>query len=552
MKRAWKSSNRVSWAPGGNLCQVKLFISEDCPSKVGQKSQDRLQAKVSSILHSSIIEFNDLPPRFECNPLPNQSKYEHSCIPQINWRCPPPFVFSYNWHVVAGEESREKEDQKLRDLRVLEAVYPRHSAIPPSPSVALDVEEEDYDDNTTPLVPIIPIEEEESMYDKPELAAGRDAPTTVQSQNLHQYMSAITAPIQSNTSSSLALTVCGNPSPGISSGSEVDLVAASAVVGAVMKSSEQRSLIDMDLLVKIFNDPLMIEKLVSDHRTAATTARTSSNTVAIPPSGLKLAAPSLPPSTLTLGEPTYGVTPAITVGLLSSRLKPEIPPVLSSTSMPDKLAIPSIPMSMPGKPAIPSVPLQAPTLDMRMPVNQSCHHMSNGVLQTLDTQPPQQDDLLVTGAMHAASLASMPTISLGGNLQHSVTCQVRSTAGTMLHQASAGPAFAAKEAHSVKDANYLKNLIRQHGSDKQDVQDSQIGIRHSNFQNIKSVHNNKPEEVEYKIQKTCIYFNSSRGCRNGSSCPYRHDMSIRWEADNALGGQNSKRLKLEPEIKGRI
>jgi len=41
------------------------------------------------------------------------------------------FVVSPNWCVVAGEESREKENQKLRENRVLEAVYPRLSAIPP-------------------------------------------------------------------------------------------------------------------------------------------------------------------------------------------------------------------------------------------------------------------------------------------------------------------------------------------------------------------------------------------------------------------------------------
>ncbi|KAI9072804.1 hypothetical protein K1719_045246 [Acacia pycnantha] len=30
--------------------------------------------------------------------------------------------------------------------------------------LSLDVEEEDYDDNLTPLIPIIPIEEEESLW----------------------------------------------------------------------------------------------------------------------------------------------------------------------------------------------------------------------------------------------------------------------------------------------------------------------------------------------------------------------------------------------------
>lgn len=38
---------------------------------------------------------------------------------------------SDDWCVAAGEESEEAEAQKLREMRVLEAVYPRFSAIPP-------------------------------------------------------------------------------------------------------------------------------------------------------------------------------------------------------------------------------------------------------------------------------------------------------------------------------------------------------------------------------------------------------------------------------------
>ena len=41
------------------------------------------------------------------------------------------FVMNSNWCVAAGEESREVESQKLREMRLLEAVYPRSSAIPP-------------------------------------------------------------------------------------------------------------------------------------------------------------------------------------------------------------------------------------------------------------------------------------------------------------------------------------------------------------------------------------------------------------------------------------
>lgn len=41
------------------------------------------------------------------------------------------FLFEANWQVVAGEESKQVEIENQRGMTVLEAVYPRPSAIPP-------------------------------------------------------------------------------------------------------------------------------------------------------------------------------------------------------------------------------------------------------------------------------------------------------------------------------------------------------------------------------------------------------------------------------------
>lgn len=40
-------------------------------------------------------------------------------------------VLNLTWQVVAGEESKEVDDQSQREMRVLEAIYPRPSSIPP-------------------------------------------------------------------------------------------------------------------------------------------------------------------------------------------------------------------------------------------------------------------------------------------------------------------------------------------------------------------------------------------------------------------------------------
>ena len=52
------------------------------------------------------------------------------------WYSPSKHIFvlqievDSSWRVVAGEESRETETQDQREMRVLEAIYPRPSAIP--------------------------------------------------------------------------------------------------------------------------------------------------------------------------------------------------------------------------------------------------------------------------------------------------------------------------------------------------------------------------------------------------------------------------------------
>nr|POE70551.1 zinc finger ccch domain-containing protein 30 [Quercus suber] len=251
MERSRKS-NKVSWAPGVELCQIKLFSSEDCPAKVGLKYQDHLQVKTSWMLHSNAIESNDLPPGFEGCPESNMKK-ELLHIPQIKWKCPSKFVMSCNWQVVAGEESTEVEAEKLREMRVLEAVYPRLSATPPSPSVSLNIENEHYDDSLTPLVPITPIEEESPS----DLTVPMNNPVCSQPMALPQNLSA-SGTINTQKSSSLDAHSTEKPALGILPSVGADMIAT------IMKSNQQGSLIDTDLLIKILSDPKMIQKLIND------------------------------------------------------------------------------------------------------------------------------------------------------------------------------------------------------------------------------------------------------------------------------------------------
>ena len=97
-------------------------------------------------------------------------------------------------------------------------------------------------------------------------------------------------------------------------------------------------------------------------------------------------------------------------------------------------------------------------------------HMSNGMPTALNSQP-QPDSFRASGVKRPASFAfasissSEPSTSPlpppTGNL-HTVFNHGQTSARTKSYQTSTGSASA------VKDANYYKNLIWQHGADGQD------------------------------------------------------------------------------------
>ncbi|KAA8537543.1 hypothetical protein F0562_027151 [Nyssa sinensis] len=245
---------------------VRLFLSEESPSQVGFGSQDHLQAKTSWLLHSTGLGSDDnLPPGFEGAYSANLLKNKLAQIPLIKWRCPPKLVLDYTWQVVAGEESKEVEVQNQREMRVLEAVYPRASAIPPNPSVLTGIEDYHHNNQNTPLIPITPIEDEDSAdtsFDSvvPNNIAMSSEPPQLAPGILSASKGSATYP---------SPPANGNPVAGMALGVEPSVAAAAyAALTAVMTSNDQGNLIDHDLLIKILNDPILIEKLITDHRAA--------------------------------------------------------------------------------------------------------------------------------------------------------------------------------------------------------------------------------------------------------------------------------------------
>ncbi|KAK9948443.1 hypothetical protein M0R45_004016 [Rubus argutus] len=426
MKRSRKS---ISWAPGVNLCQVKLFSSLDCPMEVGMKYQDHFQAKTSSMLHSNSVESNGSPPGFEVGISVNQSKLQHFCIPRIQWRCPTKLIMSDDWCVAAGEESEEAKAQKLREMRVLEAVYPRFSAIPPSPSVSLDVERERYDHSLTPCVPINPIEEE-SQEDQEDLATVN----TIVGSQPPGFPQGLLASGTANASESNPPGFEQAHIPGKLPNQSTNFAAvASTALTAIKKSTEMGSMIDTELLIKILNDPKMIQKLINVHAPQADPGIPSIHTLTAPSSktcrisGLKRPAQS---------EPL---------------------PLLSS---------------------------------------------------------PQVDNVMLP----RPNQAQPNTVPLSS--------------------------FPVQEAGTVKDMNYFKNLIRQHGIEPKESQDSvscNNGNNHNHMRDLKMSLNFNPAELKAKKSKPCMFFKSAKGCRNGVNCEYLHDTSLHWRTGSKLEAQSAKR-----------
>lgn len=154
---------------------MRLFAAEDAPDSSGTARQDLLQAKRTKFMHATVpISSSALPPGFTPTATMSTKPAVGDVLPQVPWRVPTlvsdcplstpgallwfpmvtwasswsmkrvffviydwscsfpfhQFNLHPSWRVVAGGESKEVALQRQREVRVLEAVYPRTSSIP--------------------------------------------------------------------------------------------------------------------------------------------------------------------------------------------------------------------------------------------------------------------------------------------------------------------------------------------------------------------------------------------------------------------------------------
>lgn len=485
---------RVTWASDVNLCQVRLFLSEESPSQVGLGAQDHLQAKSSWTSQTSGITSDDnLPPGFEGAQASNLWRTKLAQIPLVKWELPTRFILEPSWRVVAGEESQEVEVQKQREMRVLEAIYPRPSAIPLNPSVP--AENFVHNDQQTPLIPITPIEEED----------GGDTSQDAVAPNANL----MEAGAASSHGPSNNLPVNGITATGAAPSLEPDVLAvAQAALSAIM-ANDQGNLIDRELLMKILGDPQIIGQLVRHHggggggggatlqsmpAAATTQPRPAASVPSMPAMGVHNMPATAMQNMSNMRPPGFG---------FSTPTPPPINRVDPSSAHGNRPDL--VPPSIPGTSTAPFNP-------------------PPGRLGSIPNMRPPMPDVLSTS-----------TSSVRAPLQ--VTPSTSSSSG--------GPA---------KDINYYKSLIQQHGGERQDAPPPPPFSNRSNH-HLDSVQeqpiNSRSRDSKPKIMKPCIYFNSSRGCRHGVNCAYLHDGApSQQRVANMPEVQNAKRMKMDREITG--
>lgn len=106
----------------------------------------------------------------------------------------------------------------------------------------------------------------------------------------------------------------------------------------------------------------------------------------------------------------------------------------------------------------------------------------------------------------------------------------------------------------ARDASYYKNLIQQHGGERQEplpVQQHLGGYRYGlNPEMVNTNNNQRPRDSKPKLMKPCLYFNTPRGCRHGANCSFQHDATTPYQPKNGNINstsemQSAKRMRFD-------
>ncbi|XP_048493754.1 zinc finger CCCH domain-containing protein 6 isoform X1 [Beta vulgaris subsp. vulgaris] len=487
------------------------------PTKICNKAEDHPQGKTFSMLQQVGMGFDDPPSGFGGNEFSETSR--RTPVPQIKWNCPPMFILKNDWHVVAGEFSEEIWTQKCRQMEVLEAVYPHPCDVPPSPSVSPGLEKCDCDDHKTPVIPLIPIEEEGAVdHESPPCPIHACSNSVAMKQDDVEVRLA-----EHNTPEKLKVIINEKPI-GLSTGLDADIVAAaSAAFTAIMKCNEQGSLIDTDLLVKILSDPKMIEGLPKVVGVSLSTKITPIY------DALKLATASVPSPTKV--QSTVLQKPLDETFTMQNFVEQKVRLASDTFLISETIQVPTLPLSE-AKP-LPSA---------------QANEFSNQSNSTSWAPMSNQESPLDLPSRPGYLLKNcQPNMVLSIEKENqSLPLEVHPVRSSSQSSYSPVDGLVASSVSVktplVKDLNYYKSLIKLHGTESQASQEEHI--QQYRFRASKLTAASGQGDVKAKIQRPCKFLNSSRGCRKGVNCPFQHDSLLKPRAGSIPDTHSSKKLKI--------
>uniref|UniRef100_A0A1J3FEQ5 Zinc finger CCCH domain-containing protein 45 n=1 Tax=Noccaea caerulescens TaxID=107243 RepID=A0A1J3FEQ5_NOCCA len=478
MKRSKKS--RVSWPPGPMLCQVKMFRTEDCPAKVADQPQRQSYKKKAT-------GKPDVPPGFEGNNYAD--KLNLSTIPRIKWKRPPKFLVSNTWLIGDGGESTERRTENLRISKVLEAIYPHRSTIPSRPSVSPVVEAESFHDSKTPAIRLTPIEDELESAEEPSL---EESNTTANKEG---------GPLETKPRCSSQELVSGL-APDLS-------LAASAALTALMKTKEQGSMIDADLLIKFLSDPKTIKNLISTGKSSETEKKhhidTNINLTRAVPQHVSTVLPmATKPQLVTVPQEQSFVASSQP---FTNHEQRRVSPPKPLNGNPRNIPIPVHSSVGIAKEQQPLPPPRLPSSSLPMSLNlQRPQSVFTEPKVIVNSQPQHQ--LQPSYAFRTSGMNNVQaSIGFGRGHQTGYPMNLNRV------DASSRPKPVVQP---MKSVDYFKNLIREHGT-----------VNHETNQCHSQTGKINGSIDQTKVQKQCIYFGTARGCKLGDSCVYVHDHRLR-------------------------
>lgn len=566
-----RESKKVSWASEDILCQVRLFAAEDAPAQSSVTLQELLQAKKAKMMHMvNPVKTEDLPPGFG---VPFVTKgiqaVVFDVVPQLQWRIPEHFNLDSSWLVMAGQESIEVSVQGKRENRTLEAVYPRPSAIPDSPAEPSESQLPfDEDDANTLIIPVVPLEDDD-------LPDQDDIPTT--SGSTYEILQEYTFPREKSLSPppgftlqtsiptksrpwfpeapqevSTSITASSTApalGPPVSTGRNAmppngiamhttsistaragplappartndagpDVAAAAAAAYAALSQSNDATMIDRELLIKFLTNPSMLQNL-------------SEKLAQNPPGTIGSLEPHTGNGARGNGRPW---NPTVTEQNKGGQRYPE-------TSIPVADTLPGHGYDRPPGFGVP--PLGANGLGQAPPqsLGQGYAPPRLQALQPQSTSPPiSATQPTVSGSGRSISQRDdqyyKDLISQHGRKnEESVWGGVAAVETGNSYPGGGRPrANGPDRDRKLEKSDRIERSERPDSgarwAERDDMDMAGMPVRQGDGES-------RSGQSRGKSRKACIYFSTSRGCRNGKSCAFVH------ESNN---GERAKRPKLE-------